>query len=777
MSLTWTTPVWMWPLLLVMAAGAVVWTVHVYRRTRPIPDPRLARLLVVLRGAALLALLAAVAGPVLSRSHRQVLPGRLEVVLEDSGSMDIADVRDAGNPDGEPRTRWSSALAFAARVDSALQAANWPGDAVFLRGNGLTPLDEFHLDDPVIPGPTGHGTNLNHLLRQVTDHSVGIPVKAVLLLSDGQETRGFELDRMGSTIGNAGGDAGAAELLVVGVGDPVGSADRLIKDLRYADTAFAGDEVVVELAVSHRFRAGATLPPVTVSISEDGKTIVEKTFPLDRETTHLEVSFPVAGEGLRVFELLVSPLDNERFLANNKVSMTINVRKGRSRILALAGHPGWDLRFLAQAALAEPRIDLSVVYPSAAGPVFADSLVVWRQPESAAAWADWDGVVLLGWDGLGGSLDWPLVGEAVSEGLGLLVLPGPPPEGQRTVAAPPPGLAGLLPVTADRFRWVAGPFFGSVPTGVSGHPVLHLVEGDNATDNRDQGPGLAALPPLRRILGVEPRPGALLLLTGVQREHRDGGISLPLLVLDNHDQGRVVWFGGRCLWELAFWQPGLQARSPGAGRIQPAKRFLQNLLVWLAAGQEESGLVFTGRRAVYQEGERITLGAQWRDMRGQPVLDRELSLVLRSRDGGKQADKERIFALRPGPGPAGLAEVELPPLPPGTYSVQLMGQGDPPVLGQQEILVVTSHSIEETQVRQNQRRLVELADRAGGEYFPLDGATTLEDVVQELVQLDWTGVSRDQRRRLDFWSGLPFLALVGVLLGLEWFLRRRHGLL
>ncbi len=295
--------------------------------------------------------------------------------------------------------------------------------------------------------------------------------------------------------------------------------------------------------------------------------------------------------------------------------------------------------------------------------------------------------------------------------------------------------------------------------------------------NLDQGLGLAVLPPLRRILGVEPRPGALVLLTGVQREHRDGGISLPLLVLGNHDRGRVVWFGGRCLWELAFWQPGQQTRMPETGHIQPAKRFLQNLLVWLAAGQEESGLVFTGRRAVYQEGERITLGAQWRDMRGQPVLDRELSLVLRSRAGDRGEDKERIFALRPGAGPAGLAEVDLPPLPPGTYSVQLMGQGDPPVLGQQEILVVASHSIEETQVRQNQRRLVELADRAGGVYFPLAGATTLEDVVQELVQLDWTGVSRDQRRRLDFWSGWPFLTLVGALLGLEWFLRRRHGLL
>ena len=34
-----------------------------------------------------------------------------------------------------------------------------------------------------------------------------------------------------------------------------------------------------------------------------------------------------------------------------------------------------------------------------------------------------------------------------------------------------------------------------------------------------------------------------------------------------------------------------------------------------------------------------------------------------------------------------------------------------------------------------------------------------------------------RRNRWDFWSGWPFLVLVSVLLGLEWFLRRRNGLL
>ncbi len=43
----------------------------------------------------------------------------------------------------------------------------------------------------------------------------------------------------------------------------------------------------------------------------------------------------------------------------------------------------------------------------------------------------------------------------------------------------------------------------------------------------------------------------------------------------------------------------------------------------------------------------------------------------------------------------------------------------------------------------------------------------------------WTGRRpvTPRRRRLDLWAGWPFLVLVTVVLGVEWYLRRRHGLL
>ena len=47
----------------------------------------------------------------------------------------------------------------------------------------------------------------------------------------------------------------------------------------------------------------------------------------------------------------------------------------------------------------------------------------------------------------------------------------------------------------------------------------------------------------------------------------------------------------------------------------------------------------------------------------------------------------------------------------------------------------------------------------------------------DLAAVAWTGDEVVQRRRLDIRLGWPLLVLVTVLLGCEWFLRRRHGLL
>jgi hypothetical protein len=277
----------MWPLLLIVAAGAVFFALRAYDRTIPHPPVRLKRLLGSLRSVVFILLVAAIAGPVFSLLRSDQVPAGLLVVIEDSGSMAIRDGDGpVGDASADPTSRWADALALAAELDSVFSKHDPPVELVFLRGNGLDPVREFRLDDPVIPPPTGHGTDLTGLLRQARDHMAGRSIRTMVLISDGQETRGqaagirhpgTEHSLDGESIQGVGG---TIDLKVVGVGDPQGTADRVIKDLRYPDTAYEGDEVLVEFSVDHRFAAGSIGSSLVARlIGEDG-VMVEITLPV-----------------------------------------------------------------------------------------------------------------------------------------------------------------------------------------------------------------------------------------------------------------------------------------------------------------------------------------------------------------------------------------------------------------------------------------------------------------------------------------------------------------
>ena len=359
--------------------------------------------------------------------------------------------------------------------------------------------------------------------------------------------------------------------------------------------------------------------------------------------------------------------------------------------------------------------------------------------------------------------------------MGLLALPPAPQDGQSggLVPAPPQALADLLPVTGAAWRWLPGRHFLAAAPRSRGHGVMAGVLGSDFSGSTGaESGGLASLPPLRLMIEVEAAAEATVLL----QTPKEGGAWRPLLVVGSSGQGRSAWYGGRNLWETAFWE---RSAEPGQTRTKahPGRRLLRNLMVWVATGEQASGLALRGPAPVFQEGQPIRLEAVWRDMRGEPVIDRTIDLVVRPADSAADSSAARTFRFGNPDSRTGLAAVEVGILPPGSYSVQLVGDGPTPARSLPELLVVTRHTVEATQVRQDRRRLVQLAASAGGGFAGADDQEGVAALVADLQDLPWQGEQRRLRARYEIWSGWPFLLTVVALLGLEWYLRRRNGLL
>ncbi len=754
MSILWTSPAWSWPLLLVVAAGAIFLTVRFYGQSRPHPEKGLRRTLVILRSAVLFMLVLGVAGPILSRVFHQDLPGQLVYVLEDSASMNL-------ESEGVSSSRWRTSLDFVAHTDSVLSARGLSFESRLIRGNGLGDLQEFQIDDPIIVDPKNHGTHLTQLLEKTGTRLSVDPVRAVVLLSDGQETVSGARSAL-SVAGFSG-----VEFVVGGVGDAQGSSDRLIKDLRYAETAFQDDKVNIELTVLQRLTE-SSLQPMTAYLKQDGQILAEKTVSAGNGGTNLELSFTPTDVGLQMLEIEISPLGNERFLANNKVSLGIDVHQARAKVLYLAQKPGWNVRFLTQAAMKENRLALKVVYATERGLVFADSLTPFVAPVSVDEWLEYDGVILAGWSGEVGRLNFQVLGQAVDAGLGLLVLPDLLENSRGGLKAPPVGLQALLPVVENKMQWQRGPFFAMPDSLAFGQPVFSGLEGTLGLNL------LSGTPPLGAVVTSEPRPGSTILLQARHHE-TDPGSGLPLLVVGLRQAGRTAFWSGSRLWEMAFWEKPQVASEPLPEHAM--RRIMRNLLVWLADGSQESGLSFSGRRAFYQEGETIRLAAQWRDMRGQAMDRGRLSLEVGKEALSGERAETRSFPARDYDAIRGEYEFVLPAMPPGRYTIQLRGHGDSEVEGPVQELLVSSHSVEQTQVRQDGRRLRQLAASWRGTYYNLHEGSSGDDLIAQLATLSWESAAHESRRQWNPASGWPFLLLAVLLLACEWFLRRRHGLL
>ncbi len=759
---------WMWPLLLVVAAGAVLWTRKTYGQTHPKARPALLRVLVILRTTAFLALLLAIAGPVISLVQSRKVPPEILVLLEDSGSMSISDAGPSGI------SRWDYALDVVRTISDVFDQSGSSAQLTLVRGNGIQPSHEFELDDAVITTAQGHGTDLDKFVS-VQTQGKGRTIAATVLISDGQQTV-----TSNNTVSNSGNSGGLNNpLFVLGVGDSHGSADRLITDLRYPDLAYAGDDVVIQLAVAHRFTDGSVMQDMVIRLSDSSGELVQKVISNVTTVQSLELQFVPSKEGMHVYELEVSPLDNERFQANNKVSLAIDVQKSRARVLLLSQFPGWDVRYLAQAALNEPRVDLEVVYAAEGGLVLADSLTVWQKPQSSVEWLQWDGVILTSWTGKLDHLDWSALASAVEQGLGLVIMPGAGIQIPqiRPLPALPVELQALLPVKPDIGSWQEGSYFLSTEGDLLGHPVLSgVVTGSDAITGQEASFLLDDLPPLTGVIQVQPRNEALPLLSAVQRSSTSKSTRNPVLVVSRRGAGPVAWFAGRRLWETAFWNQDKVAAEKGNFVEQPMMRLFRNLLVWISAGAQENGLAFTGHRSIFQAGEQISLAAQWRDLRGQPLSDRSMYLLLNQKDSDSGSG-ERRFSFGAMDSQTGSAEVVLPVLPPGSYSIQLLGAGDPPVAGPQSELTVLDHSVEDTQVRMDRRHLAQFAYGLGGKFYDMGLEGAIDQLVSDLQKVPLEETVSVKRRRFDFWSGWFFLLLIVLLLGTEWFLRRRNGML
>ena len=766
-----------WNALLIALCIGLVW--FVYHRGRHGRMGVVFWSLAVLRFAVLLIVVALLNRPQLTLTQSRIEPSVLAIVLDDSTSMRLDDVRMPGGADSAATQPTGPMLSRLSAVQTLLSAgdAKLVGDLAKihrLRGyrfsSDPSPLaadaaQARQLADAIVQlEPTGTQTRIVPTLESVARELQGQRIAGIVLFSDGRDTQ---------TSAEAEGDPLTAlrdlntKVYPVPIGTDTGLRNVEIESMTVQDAVFAGDIVNIKLGVR-----GTGVPsgvPVRLTLKDSGGVPIldagrpvetQVTFPPEGGAVQTELQFVPASVGTIDLAVEATPIEGEIDDKDNIRVAQLAVLDAHLRVLYVDGYPRWEYRYLTQELIRDPSIDVSCLLTSADA-TFAQEgdRPITRFPETIEELMEYD-VVLFGDVDPRQFTDnqLQLVSEFVSRrggGFGMAAGPRYAPAKFVNTAIEP-----LLPVDITRAETTTD----IAPGSSEGFRVALTEEGrDSSIFRFFRDPAINAdfLTTKLQLLfwyakGVTAKPGVGQVLATHPTETAADGRPAPLVVIGRFGTGRTLFSAVDDSWRWRYY----------TGE-QVFNSYWVQTLRSLARGKKlgQRKLTLATERPVYQLGESVRtsvrvldptlltqLGEELRvqllDERGQPV--RDITLLRRTGQGdvftgGFTADRLGRFNVRLNAPGSEMSDLAVP-------------------------LEVAVPRLELNDPKVDRSALERIAAATGGQLVDLADADRLPSIIPSAA------------KDIPVLTSMPLaaaplaLALYTMLITAEWILRKRQGL-
>ena len=722
--------------------------------------------LLLLRGAVVAVLLFAFYQPALLEERRARSTNTILLLVDDSASMAL--------PQGDG-TRRDLAAEFI-RDHAALWKRIEETNAVesYRFSDSLVATDWRDMDR--LLEARGPNTHIVEVLEEVRDRFRNRDIGGIVLLTDGIDNgRASRALRQG-----AGPDQETLELLR-SLGTPVhtfGIEDATVKDvsvheLRYSPFAFKRNRASIEAEIEVH---GYTEGDLEIELLEEGKLLRTATRPLQPEKQSYTATFDFTPEemGQRVYTVRVKPFPAEVTLENNERHAVIRINRDKIRVLQIAGHPSWDVRFLRNHLKRTPNIQLISFFilintGSTLGTVKSGetSLIPFPAEELfAVELGGFDLVVLQDFNY--GPFSTPQhlhrIRDYVKHG-GALVMVG----GRLALGAggyDRTELDEILPVrmTVPDFEEDALDqelFTPQLTVAGKTHTVTRLSY--DAAENQAIWARLPVLEGLNKTRGL--KNGGIALVEH-PRLKGEGSHGMPVIAVNEPGKGRAAVVATDSFWR---W------KLPAVGEGQDDKhydRLWGNLIRWLIRDPELDLVRVTPSAGVRALGESVVLEVRIFEPDYRPAGDHGFSMVVKRRPRPGPGETPQVVyearALRTDD--QGRWQQERTMQGAGVYDVTVRSVVAGQPIAATTVFVVSDERPEMREVRTDGRLLEAIATATGGANHTL----TERNVSLRFNPPRVSDVT--SRRYHERWNVPGVFALACLLFGLEWWLRRRIGL-
>ena len=595
--------------------------------------------------------------------------------------------------------------------------------------------------------PTGAATHVAAALEQLADQTSGLPIGAVVLLSDGSDNgRGVDADSLAALRDRH------IPIHTVGFGRELAEHDIEVDGVDVAPRALADSRVVATVRFHQRGYSGVRSRLVA---REGTRELASQalTFIADGRPQTETLLFDVGSAGVKALQFSLDTAPGEENAANNAMTRLVAVDAERRNVLYVEGEPRWEYKFIRRAADDDRQLRLVSMLRTSENKIYRQNV---QNPEELSQGFPAHARELFGYQALViGSVEagWftsaqrQLIRDFVDRrGGGVLFLGGryalsDGGWGSSNLAAV---LPTALPDAKNTFH--VDPATAQLTAAGAESTITRLQ--DDAAVSAERWKKLPYLMDYQDA-GV-PKVGATVLANLTAAGH-----TMPLLVTQSYGRGRSALLATSGTWR---WQMNLPAGDPTFAV------FWQQLLRWLVTDSNGPVVASVDRAEIQDEGS-ASLFAEVRNEDFQPVADAQVNAQILGPGGSA------TVAMSPVAGKPGRFRVDWTAAEPGDYLAEIVGQHDGSLLGRDVLHFRRMDGIAENFHTEQDRALLErIAALTGGRYWRPENLVGLSDE----IGLSPAGISARQSK--DLWN-MPVVLFCLLLLAMaEWLVRRAWGI-
>jgi uncharacterized membrane protein len=726
-----------------VVVAAIAITFLTYRAARSKSGATHRLILAALRTSSLLLVLFCLFRPVLVMKAAVPQQNFLGILIDDSRSMQIADVNGA------------------ARGVYARERFGAPGAALLETLSDRFVLRTFRFSSSAtrLAKPddltfAGAQTKLGTALDGARQELAGLPLAGLVVVSDGADTTDVEL-----TDALLAMKASSIPVFTVGVGQETLTRDIQIDRVSTPRTALKGTSLMIDVVVTQTGYAGES---VMLDVEDDGRIVgsQEVKLPIDGEPAAVRVRFTASDAGARLFKFRIAPREGELVTQNNQREALIDVRDSTERILYFEGELRPEMKFLRRAVDEDSNLKVVALQRTADNKYYRlgvegeDELIA-GFPKTREELFAYRGLIL-------GSIEagaftgdqLRMIGEFVERrGGGLLMLGGERSFAEGGYAGTP--VADALPIALQRLAKAPESFpiarLRVRPTRAGeGHALAQIAATEAASLQRwSDLPALISVNPVRTL-----KPGATVLLNGTDEGRR----TQPVLAYQRYGRGKAIAFAVKDSW---LWQ----MHHTMALEDMTHENFWRQLLRWLVDGVPGAVEAHTTAERV-EAGETVTILADVVDKTYVELNDAKVTATVQTPSGQTLEVPMQWTGERNGQYRGTYAAFEQ-----GLYTASVEAGREDGRIGDGTVnMRAAPGDAEYFDPTMHAARLRRIADETGGRFYTAETVTGLPE------DLKYTGRGVTTVEERDLWDmPIMLLALVGLMSG-EWAYRRRVGM-